>query len=981
MTSTFGEDEFRAVVRELSQPLLSFASSIVRDADAAHDVVQVAMLRVWKRRRQWQAESARAYCYRAVRNEALSFIRNRRLRNRHEQEASRMAETNHNPASSTTAREAWQAALDLPAELREPLVLHYGHGLTVTEVADALDAPRGTIATRLRRALETLRGSLLAVPAFAAVEPEGLEGTLRNGSEFASDVHVSNQLVASLEAAVMAGIATKGAWSAGTIVALVLVGLIAAGGAVLAFADWGDESSAAQVAVLNHEEFDPQDRVVGNQNLEPDHSEAAGKEAAESSESTNDPEPLKSELTTVPDIDAGPKVPALGPITVKLSGVVIESSGLGVAHADVVFTAISDARSMAGGELVATVKSDAEGRFEATFQLAPVDPRKASSALLIRPWASAYRLSGSSDGFVLVRWYAGEDSFARDGLMLRVSEVRRTQVHVTDTEGSPIAGARVWWRQQPGLADFGPDSNGPERTPDGKVLEFFTETDGVAAIEVPKSNELQGVQVFQDGYVSVYQTVVTKNRNDSRPIEVQLHKARPSLRVEVQDIEGRPLSHKSAYVGCSVGENQYFTESQLRSTMKTDAAGAITLDSAPVGEIGLIVGVEGRSSEFVTVSEATDHVVVKLKRWNTLTLSFVDERGTPLEIEDEHLRTLAASFGSQRRSSEGKIVMEWEGEIDEVDIDITFCGWTNVVPFHATLEDGSAQTFIVPAPEDSDEVRVQVLEHDGRPASGAEVYYSQTKLDLDDLPYNCVHTDAAGRFTFYLKDMPSVWICASRRGVFSEVRHVKIADADEIKLTLAQTSTLKVTLSDTLAASRPLLIARDTQGVEVGRWVASGVPTNEVEIERLPLGAATVTVMTEYSRLAPFAADPYTFDVEIAADSPNHLDLSTVVVADISVRILIGDQPPLPDVYKILLWVRMGAEDDPRDWGSLKRVLDIDSAPVLPLDAEGRASVAMLPGRYLVLFADMMNGGSWGAIVDVTDRTAQQLDISLVKLD
>lgn len=45
----------------------------------------------------------------------------------------------------------------LPAQLREVVILRYFTGYTLEETAAALDIPRGTAATRQRRALELLR--------------------------------------------------------------------------------------------------------------------------------------------------------------------------------------------------------------------------------------------------------------------------------------------------------------------------------------------------------------------------------------------------------------------------------------------------------------------------------------------------------------------------------------------------------------------------------------------------------------------------------------------------------------------------------------------------------------------------------------------------------------------------------------------------------------------------------------------------------
>ena len=50
-------------------------------------------------------------------------------------------------------REALDRALsELPEELRLPVVLHYREGLKYREIAEALECPQGTVATRVANA-------------------------------------------------------------------------------------------------------------------------------------------------------------------------------------------------------------------------------------------------------------------------------------------------------------------------------------------------------------------------------------------------------------------------------------------------------------------------------------------------------------------------------------------------------------------------------------------------------------------------------------------------------------------------------------------------------------------------------------------------------------------------------------------------------------------------------------------------------------
>ena len=50
-----------------------------------------------------------------------------------------------------------EAIRKLPQELKEVIILRYFSGYTVVETAQSLDMPQGTVATRVRRALQLLR--------------------------------------------------------------------------------------------------------------------------------------------------------------------------------------------------------------------------------------------------------------------------------------------------------------------------------------------------------------------------------------------------------------------------------------------------------------------------------------------------------------------------------------------------------------------------------------------------------------------------------------------------------------------------------------------------------------------------------------------------------------------------------------------------------------------------------------------------------
>lgn len=431
------QQEFRKLVHELSGPLLRFAAGILRDQHAAHDVVQDALLNVWKRGAFRFADSSRAYCYRVVRNQCISFLRRKKLRDRVESEAPAMSEQSRNPQLEL-AKEAWQQALQLPAELREIVILHYGHGLSVSEVAETTDTPRGTVATRLRRALENLRSSMLAAPAAVFSDDTTVESALRSRPELASDMPVSNSLVASLEATVLAGIGAKSIWGAASMVALAL--LLGVGVTVAAVAMTNDP---ARVNVASQ-------RTVTADGDSPAPGESTSvalpvDEVEVPTETTPGDSAFTEPEDSADSMDMIDEWVMLQPVRVTVRGRVIDDDQRPVAHADVSI-AVMDERFTPVKPVLATTTSSAGGDFEAVFRVQPNDPAFPSSINMLCAWATTHGRMAPGPSMFAVSWFVDDTQVVRDGLVLQVRQSRVARVRVQNSAGEPVPGAHVWWR-------------------------------------------------------------------------------------------------------------------------------------------------------------------------------------------------------------------------------------------------------------------------------------------------------------------------------------------------------------------------------------------------------------------------------------------------------------------------------------------------------------------------------------------------------
>lgn len=157
------------------------------DRRLAEELAQEAFVKVcqhWERVRTMDAPGA--WVHRVGINLALSRARRRRTEVR-VTERVRSERSTHSPAADEVlGDEALRRALSaLPSDERSALVLRFYADLSVAETAAALAVPEGTVKTRTRRALATLRaGGLVSGEEAAEVsEAELIVGPGDDGSD------------------------------------------------------------------------------------------------------------------------------------------------------------------------------------------------------------------------------------------------------------------------------------------------------------------------------------------------------------------------------------------------------------------------------------------------------------------------------------------------------------------------------------------------------------------------------------------------------------------------------------------------------------------------------------------------------------------------------------------------------------------------------------------------------------------------------
>lgn len=146
--------------------LVAYAVRILDDADAAEDVVQDAMLRVWSERERWTpSDRLRGFLYQVTRNLALNELEKRKVRERWADTAKhqprRQVPTPLDLTEEGQLREFLDEAVNaLPPRRREVFVLARYHGHSHGEISKIMNISPQTVANQMSAALDDLRQAL-----------------------------------------------------------------------------------------------------------------------------------------------------------------------------------------------------------------------------------------------------------------------------------------------------------------------------------------------------------------------------------------------------------------------------------------------------------------------------------------------------------------------------------------------------------------------------------------------------------------------------------------------------------------------------------------------------------------------------------------------------------------------------------------------------------------------------------------------------
>jgi RNA polymerase sigma-70 factor (ECF subfamily) len=154
------ENAMEEIFRRYSGPVYSVALRVLRDSGQAEDILQEVFLQLWRKPAAFVQNrgSLGAWLVVIARNRAIDVLRRRKPSDSVEDVVLASTVNVADEAERNTMMEKVRRVIaDLPVEQRKSLELAYFEGLSHTEIATRTGDPLGTVKTRIRQALISLR--------------------------------------------------------------------------------------------------------------------------------------------------------------------------------------------------------------------------------------------------------------------------------------------------------------------------------------------------------------------------------------------------------------------------------------------------------------------------------------------------------------------------------------------------------------------------------------------------------------------------------------------------------------------------------------------------------------------------------------------------------------------------------------------------------------------------------------------------------
>lgn len=160
------KEQFEQLFRMHYSNLCAYANNFLKDVDAAEEVVQEILFKLWTNRESIEfTDSPKAYLYRAVRNASLNVLKHVNIREEYKayNEQVRGNEMLHGEDAmmASELQERIRNAINgLPQARKEIFILSRYEGLSYKEIAEKLNLSVKTVENQMGSALKTLRTEL-----------------------------------------------------------------------------------------------------------------------------------------------------------------------------------------------------------------------------------------------------------------------------------------------------------------------------------------------------------------------------------------------------------------------------------------------------------------------------------------------------------------------------------------------------------------------------------------------------------------------------------------------------------------------------------------------------------------------------------------------------------------------------------------------------------------------------------------------------
>ncbi len=161
------EDALAEVYRRHGGAAFALARRLLNDRQLAEEVLQEVFLRLWNSPERFDPErgSLRAYLLAQTHGRAVDLLRSETSRRRREEREAREStgfgdDIEREVIDLTVSEKVKEVVAGLPADERRAIELAYFGGHTYRQVAVMLEAPEGTVKSRIRSGLRRLRKDL-----------------------------------------------------------------------------------------------------------------------------------------------------------------------------------------------------------------------------------------------------------------------------------------------------------------------------------------------------------------------------------------------------------------------------------------------------------------------------------------------------------------------------------------------------------------------------------------------------------------------------------------------------------------------------------------------------------------------------------------------------------------------------------------------------------------------------------------------------